>query len=118
MVDDSWPSPLRMPPLPSSLGQILPVMALLHDTPAAAQPWRKPLHWVGLHVINLADLAGVCMTLKRIEDAIARLEAATQQSAPGLAQLQASNIRLREAIASSISQIDAVIAQHGGDPQT
>jgi hypothetical protein len=56
------------------------------------------------------------MSLKRIEDAISRLEAAAQQTPPGLAQIQASNVRLREAVLTSLSRIDALIAQHGAEP--
>ncbi len=56
------------------------------------------------------------MTLKRIEDAISRLEAVAQQSSPELAQIQASNVRLREAVVMSLSRIDALIARHGAEP--
>ena len=54
--------------------------------------------------------------MQRIEDALERLEAAAKRSAPGLAQLEASNAKLREAVTSSLSQIDALIARHGGEP--
>jgi hypothetical protein len=57
------------------------------------------------------------MTLQRIEDAIARLEAAAQQPPAALAQVQASNLRLREAVLMSLSRIDALIARHGETPQ-
>lgn len=57
------------------------------------------------------------MTLQRIEDALERLEAAAKQSTPGLAQLQANNVKLREAVVMSLSQIDALIARHGTEPQ-
>ncbi len=54
--------------------------------------------------------------MQRIEDAIARLEAAAQQPPPALAQVQASNMRLREAVLMSLSRIDALIARHGAEP--
>jgi hypothetical protein len=57
------------------------------------------------------------MTLQRIERAIARLEAAAQQPAPELAQVQASNLRLREAVLMSLHQIDALIARQGTERQ-
>ncbi len=66
------------------------------------------------------------MTLTRIETAIARLEALVQRPrhdppvdlAPRLAQLEASNIRLREAVSLSLRQIDAMIAGQGAEPQS
>ena len=56
--------------------------------------------------------------MQRIEDAIERLEAAAQQPPPQLAQIQASNVRLREAVATSLGRIDALIARQGTEPQS
>lgn len=65
------------------------------------------------------------MILPRIEAALARLEAAAQQPrqeppadlSPQLAQLEASNARLREAVGLSLRRIDALIAEHGAAPR-
>ena len=58
------------------------------------------------------------MALRRIEAALTRLEAAAQLPAgQELAQIEASNARLREAIALSLRQIDALIARQGPEQQ-
>jgi len=58
------------------------------------------------------------MALRRIEAALTRLEAAAQLPAGReLAQIEASNARLREAIALSLRQIDALIARQGPEQQ-
>ncbi len=65
------------------------------------------------------------MVLRRIEAAIARLEAATAQPrrelvpelALDLAKLEASNARLRDGVSLTLHQIDALIARHGAEPQ-
>lgn len=72
---------------------------------------QSTLRYAGL------GLSGVYMSLKRIEDAITKLEAAAPHVPGGLAELQASNARLREAVLLSLTQIDALIAQHGGEPE-
>lgn len=62
---------------------------------------------------------GYDMELRRIEAAIARLEVAARNparvaSSPSeIAAIEATNVRLREAVALSLRQIDALIAQHG-----
>jgi hypothetical protein len=63
------------------------------------------------------DLLGVYMSLQRIEQAIERLEAAAQQPTPELAKVQASNLRLREAVVMSMIKIDALLASQGAEPQ-
>jgi hypothetical protein len=68
------------------------------------------------------------MALRRIEEAIARIEAAARNpvrpdslgaapefAEPKFAEIEATNARLREAVAMSLRQIDALIAQHGVD---
>lgn len=58
------------------------------------------------------------MTLRRIEDAIVRLEAATRQPAHNeLAEAEASNARLRAAIVLSMRQIDSLIARQSTELQ-
>jgi hypothetical protein len=62
------------------------------------------------------------MSLKRIEQAVARLEAVASQPADSqspdsakLSEIEASNTRLREAIALSLREIDDLIIRHSAD---
>ena len=70
------------------------------------------------------------MVLRRIESALTRLEAAVRQAdrgpaldtapdlAPRLAEAEASNARLREAVVASLQQIDGLIARQGAEPRS
>ena len=57
------------------------------------------------------------MSLQRIEHALARLEAATRQLSADRARLQASNAKLREAVTTSLTQLDGLITRQGGRPR-
>ena len=55
------------------------------------------------------------IAVQRLEAAISRLESVLARPHPALAAVEATNLRLRDAVGQSLRQIDALIDQHNGE---